>query len=325
MPEARVSVVIVIHNSGLDVIRCVQSLPDAISAPFETVVIDNASTDGMLEMLTGLFPRTTGIRLESNIGFARAVNMAMRQTSSPYVLILNPDTVAAPGAIEVLLDFAERQEDLGLAAPRLRYPDGRDQATARSFPTAAAGIFGRRSPLTKRFPGNPWSRKFLSGLRSGDAAFRCDWVSGACMLVPRSTITATGGFDERYFLFWEDADWCHRMAQQGLAVWTVPDSVVHHAEGGSRRGWPSPVIRHFHRGAYLYWKTFEAPQPWNPLRWMAAGALAGRAMTLIAAKHVRSLSALAGRRSRPPLPAAAPAYSTEVRSVLEPVRKDILA
>ena len=281
MVEVTLCVVIVTYNSGDDVVRCVEALEDAVSCPYAVVVVDNASSDGVVDVLVDRFSNVRVIQMTENVGFARAVNVGMRASEAPFVLVLNPDTIASPASIDVLLRFAADTDGLGLAAPRLFYPDGRDQGTARSFPTAAAGIFGRRSPLTRRFPGNRWSRRFLSGSDAGDEPFVCDWVSGACMLIPRRTIEETGGFDERYFLFWEDADWCHRMANRGLKVWTVPGSVVVHKEGGSRSGWPTSVIKHFHRGAYLYWKTFEAPQVWNPLRWIAAGALGARALTLI--------------------------------------------
>ncbi len=286
MDEVKLSVVIVTYNSGDDVVRCVEALDEAVSYSYDVVVVDNASSDGVVDVLVDRFPKVRAIQMQKNVGFARAVNVGMRASEAPFVLVLNPDTISQPGSIDMLIRFAAENEGLGIAAPRLYYPDGRDQGTARSFPTAAAGIFGRRSPLTRRFPANRWSRRFLSGLDAGNEPFVCDWVSGACMLIPRRIIEETGGFDERYFLFWEDADWCHRMSNRGLKVWTVPASAVVHKEGGSRSGWPAPVIRHFHRGAYLYWKTFEAPQLWNPLRWLAAGALAARALTLIAANYL---------------------------------------
>jgi GT2 family glycosyltransferase len=116
------------------------------------------------------------------------------------------------------------------------------------------------------------------------------------MLVPRSVLDEVGGFDERYFLFWEDADWCRRIADAGYEVWTVPAAVVVHDEGGSRKGWPAPVVRSFHRGAYRYWATHVAPQAWNPLRWLAAAALAGRAGVLIL-RRVGTRSGMPSRRS----------------------------
>lgn len=316
---AEVSVIIVTYNSGPDVQRAVASLAQSMTCTYEVMVVDNASTDGQLAELQVQFPGISAIQMRKNLGFAAAVNTGIRASASPFVLILNPDAVASEGSIDTLLEFARGRRHLGIAAPRLTYPDGRDQGTARSFPTAAAGLFGRRSPLTRAFPGNRWSTRFLSGMHGGTEPFRCDWVSGACMLVPRSAIAATGGFDERYFLFWEDADWCHRLVDAGFEVWTVPGSVVIHAEGGSRRGWPLPVVRHFHRGAYIYWKTFEAPQAWNPLRWIAAVALAARAGCLMA---INVLSTRPDEGHAPSIIDAAPDHDA-VAARPAPIEKDI--
>ena len=116
---------------------------------------------------------------------------------------------------------------------------GAISSTARTFPTPAAGLFGRRSPLTRLMPNNRWSARYLSGRqRTGEEPFAVDWVSGAAMLVPRRVIEEVGALDEGFFLFWEDADWCHRIKDAGYAVWCVPAARVVHHEGGSRGfGW----------------------------------------------------------------------------------------
>lgn len=288
-----VLVAIVTFNSGNDVFDAVGSVgPAAGDLRTHIVVADNASTDGVAHRLRHSRADVSVIEMGSNTGFARANNRAFSSTDSDAVLTLNPDAVLQSGSLLELVAFARAHPNAGVVAPALRFPDGRDQRTARSFPTAAAGLFGRRSPLTRMFPGNRWSKRFLDptgnhGRPTGEP-FRCDWVSGACMLVPRSVLDRVGGFDEKYFLFWEDADWCKRIVDAGYEVWTVPTAVVVHDEGGSRQhGWPTPVTLHFHRGAYRYWRTHVAPQWWNPLRWLAAIALGGRAALLITVASAR--------------------------------------
>jgi len=109
------------------------------------------------------------------------------------------------------------------------------------------------------------------------------------MLVPRFVIDETGAFDEDFFLYWEDADWCRRIADAGFETWVVPKARVVHDEGGTRgHAWPVPVVYHFHRGAYLYWRNHHAPEPWNPTRWAAAGALAARGAGIVARDRVRT-------------------------------------
>jgi N-acetylglucosaminyl-diphospho-decaprenol L-rhamnosyltransferase len=275
-------VVIVTYNSGEDVLNALESLQDAAQhTPLKVVVVDNHSTDLMPTVIAARFPEVDVIQLSANRGFANAANVGFRALDSSYVVLLNPDAIPEPGSFDTMLEFAQRTPTAGVVAPSLRYPDGRNQGTARSFPTSSAGLFGRRSLLTRLFPKNRWSTRFLSGRDREGEPFTCDWVSGACMLFPQEVLLEAGGFDERYFLFWEDAAWCHRLHQSGYEVWTIPDAVVVHREGGSRKGWPPPVVRHFHRGAYLYWKTYAAPQWWNPLRWGAAAALGGRAAVLV--------------------------------------------
>jgi N-acetylglucosaminyl-diphospho-decaprenol L-rhamnosyltransferase len=289
--EIDVSVLIVSYHCREDVLACVQSLADSRGTRrIDVTVVDNGSTDGTLEMLADRAPHVQLVPLGTNAGFSKANNVGMARARGRHVLVLNPDTVVEPGALDRLSDWLDTHDTAGVAAPRLLNADGTDQRTARSFPTPAAALFGRRSPLTRWFPHNHWSARFLSGsAHTGTEPFRIDWVSGAAMMVPASVIARVGGFDESFFLFWEDADWCKRIADAGLEVWCVPQARITHDEGGTRaHGWAPRVVIHFHRGAYLYWRKHHAPQPWNPVRWLVAGALCGRALVVMAREQARA-------------------------------------
>lgn len=279
---AGIDVVICTYRSSAHIQACLESVRGSASVS-TTTVVDNASDDGTADLVAGHDASVRVIQMGSNTGFARAVNRGIGGGSARYVFVLNPDTVVGEGALAALLDFAEGQPEAGVVAPRLLYGDGRDQLTARAFPTPAAGLFGRRSPLTRLMPNNRWSARYLAGRQhTGDDAFEVDWVSGAAMLVPRRVIDEVGALDEGFFLFWEDADWCHRIKDAGYAVWCVPAARVVHHEGGSRGfGWTPATIRPFHRGAYRYWRKHHAPQLWNPLRWTAGILLAARAALLL--------------------------------------------
>jgi len=280
-----VTVIIVTYHCRDHVLACVdRTLASVLDHTLEIVVVDNGSTDGTLEALAENHPEVRVVPMARNAGFARANNRGIAESAGRYVLILNPDTLVEVGAIDVMVDWADDHPWAGVVAPALVYPDGRDQLTARAFPTPAAAVFGRRSPLTRWFPANRWSTRFLAGRdHSGDEPFAIDWVSGACMLVPRAVIADVGAFDEDFFLYWEDADWCRRMADAGYQVWCLPKARVVHDEGGTRdHRWPAPVVVHFHRGAYLYWRNHHAPQPWNPTRWLAALALTARGAAIVA-------------------------------------------
>jgi GT2 family glycosyltransferase len=297
-PPIDLSVVVVSYHCRDDVLACVDSIaacPD--HARVEVVVVDNGSTDGTLDALALQAPQVRTIAMGTNAGFSRANNVGIARSDGRHVLVLNPDTRVEAGALDALVGFLDDHPDAGVAAPRLLNPDRTDQRTARSFPTPAAGLFGRRSPLTRWFPDNRWSSRFLSGREhTGDEPFRVDWVSGAAMAVPASAIADVGAFDETFFLFWEDADWCKRLSDAGHDVWCVPAATIVHDEGSTRgHGWSPRVAAHFHRGAYLYWRKHHAPQPWNPARWAAAAVLTARAVWVMAVDRLVARS----RSSRP--------------------------
>jgi GT2 family glycosyltransferase len=263
----------------------------------ELIVVDNASSDRVVEFIRAEWPAVRVIEMGENAGFARANNRGITSARGRYVMLLNPDTVADAGAISALADFLDAEPRAGVVAPRLVGSDLRDQGTARAFPTAAAAIFGRRSLLTKIFPRNRWSRRYLSGRERSDVApFEVDWVSGAAMMVRREAIDRIGGLDEKFFMYWEDADWCRRIKEAGYGVFCVPGSRIVHHEGGSSRGWPPRQLRAFHQGAFRYYLKHHAPQWWNPLRYVAAAGLGLRAAALIA--HYHATAAIARRPTR---------------------------
>ena len=290
-----VVVIIVSYECRDLVVACVERITTTRwRHQVDVLVVDNGSTDGTQAAISDRCPV---VQMGLNAGFAVANNTGFAMSRSRHVLVLNPDTLVDAGSIDLLVDFLDAHPEAGVVAPRLVNPDGSDQLTARAFPTPWAALFGRRSPLTRWFPNNRFSVAFLAGRDApGDGPFQVDWVSGAAMAVPRSVIDLTGGFDSEFFMFWEDADWCHRIIDSGRTIWCQPAALVVHDEGGTRSKRYSPrLIRSFHMGAYLYWRNHHASQPWNPGRWLAATALGTRAAFLIVIERVRE-----ARLSGPP-------------------------
>jgi GT2 family glycosyltransferase len=188
-----------------------------------------------------------------------------------------------PGAIDALVAFLDVTPHAGVSAPLLLNSDMTDQGTARAFPAPANVLFGRKSPLTRLFPSNPWSRRYLVGRTyRGADTFRVDWVSGACMMVRRDAFERAGLLDEGFFMYWEDADWCRRIGREGYGVYCVPRARVIHHEGGSSGRRPAHLVWAFHRSVYRYYTKHDAPQVWNPLRVVAAVGLATRAASIVA-------------------------------------------
>lgn len=260
----------------------------------EIVVVDNDSSDGIVEHLRD-DPRVSVVEMGANTGFSRANNAGIAATTARHILFLNPDTVVRPGALETMVAFLDQHPEVGVVAPKLLNTDGTDQGTARAFPSPAAAVFGRRSPLTRLFPDNPWAKRYMTGKdRVGDEPFPIDWVSGACLMTPRRVVDVVGPLDEDFFMHWEDAEYCHRVKRHHFGVWCAPSARVVHHEGGSRKGWPVRQVWHFHHGAYLYWCKHHATSPWHPLRYVAGAALLVRAGLIIGRDTIKGL--LAGSR-----------------------------
>lgn len=288
-----VTVTIVTYNCTDDAIKCIDTLHGAAGRHrVEVVVVDNDSDDDVAAAIGTSHPEVKVIERRRNAGFGRSHNLAAAHASGRYLLVLNPDTVVEPGAIDEMVDFSDARaaegDPVGVVAPMLLNPDGTDQLTARSFPTASAGIFGRRSPLTRWFPSNPWSGKFLRFDQvDRTMPWTVDWVSGAAMMVPRDLFESLEGFDPDFFMHFEDAELCARVGAAGRDVWCVPQGRIVHAEGGSRRGWPASQVWYFHRGAYLFARKTRYPGSSDPRRWMTAVLLGVRLIATIALNVVQ--------------------------------------
>jgi len=282
-----ITVIIVNYNSGPHLAECLISL-DAGLAGFnwEGVVIDNASTDHS-EMVAEETEHGRGVRLvrlASNTGFAAAANLGARTGTANRLLFINPDCVVAPGFLDPLLDDLQTHPRHAAVAPCVLNEDGSPQGNARGDPTMITGLFGRSTLLSRLFPSTPVARRNVL-MPDSQAAASVDWVSGSCVLVRREAFEGIGGFDERYFLYWEDADLCRRLRNVGGTIRFRPDARVIHVGARSSRTAKSLAIRAFHRSAFLYYATHVAPSPWSARRWLAAGLLFGRCgVKLLAAR-----------------------------------------
>ncbi|MGE3705513.1 MAG: glycosyltransferase family 2 protein [Vicinamibacterales bacterium] len=250
------SVVIVNYNGGTHLQRCLASV--AAHAPASSIiVVDNASTDGS----GAIAARAPGVRLignSRNVGFAAAVNQGVAAAPpGGSVLLLNPDCEITSRAIEVLAGELDAQPACAIAAPTVLDEDGSVQGSVRGDPTMLTGLFGRTTLLTRLFPKAALAARNVQRYTSEESR-SVDWVSGACMLVRRAAFEAVGGFDERYFLYWEDADLCRRLRAAGHTIRFVPRATVVHAGGRSSESARTLSVRAFHESAYLYYRTHVA-------------------------------------------------------------------
>ena len=277
--------VLVNYNSEDELKRALDSIAREAVGRWEGVVVDNGSTDGS-EQAALEFPAVRLMKNRENVGFGRGVNQAMTASTAEYVLVMNPDCQLSAGALTPLMAVLDADAACAIVAPRVLDPDGTPQGNARGDPDMLTGLFGRTSQLRRMFSGLDVARRNVvtDTTRHQDerhqdkqgGAVTVDWVSGACMLVRRSAIAAVGGFDERYFMYWEDADLCRRLRQHGSTVCYVPAATAVHRVGHSSRTARAASIRAFHDSAYLYYSTHVAPGALNPKRWIARALLAAR-------------------------------------------------
>jgi hypothetical protein len=275
-----VTIVIVNYNAGTDTRRCLESaIADLGNTVWEAIVVDNASDPPNRPPLDGM-PRVRVLMNARNVGFGAAVNQAARLSTSPLLWLLNPDCVVRPGAFAVLKKALDTYPDAAIAAPQLLNGDGSVQASARGDPSIMTGLFGRHTLLTRFFPQSGVARRNLPArdiVASGADSAAVDWVMGAAMLMRRAAFDAVGGFDERYFLYWEDADLCRRLRDRGWRTRYVPAAAVAHEGGASARTNAGLAVRAFHRSAYLYYARHVQPSRWHPARLFARVALRARA------------------------------------------------
>jgi GT2 family glycosyltransferase len=234
--------------------RCLASLAPYLVADDEVVVVDYESDERQLaRAVDGSVPVVT-VRRPDNRGFAAGVNLAVAHSRAPFLLLLNPDTIVEGPVIRMLETWLTVHPDVGVAGARVLNGDGTVQRTARRFPDVTTLLGGRTTWLTRRFPENWLSRRNLLA-QGASTPVEVDWLSGACLMTRREIFDAIGGFDESFFLYWEDADYCRRVAAAGFRRVYVPTPPVRHLVGASAQGDPAPAIRAFHASAFrLYWK-----------------------------------------------------------------------
>lgn len=257
MTDFDLTVTIASWNTRERLRECLNSLL-ALSdeARTQIIVFDNASTDGSPEMVRQCFPQVTLIASERNLGFGSAHNRAMAAGSGRYFMALNPDAIVKPGTLSGLVAFADAHPRAGIVGPRIVNPDGTLQYSCRRFPTIQAALF-RNTLLGKLFPKNRFTGDYLMRDWAHDEPRLVDWVSGAAMMVRAEMRAEIGGFDERFFMYCEDVDWCLRAHQAGWEVWYAPVGEVVHVIGSSTDQVANQMIRMFHHSMWLYYKKHE--------------------------------------------------------------------
>lgn len=218
-----ISVIIVNRDGEADLERCLKSV---IGADAEILMVDNNSCDGSLALVRERFPEVVLMAQGSNLGFAAANNLAAAQASGDSFLLLNTDAWLRPGALDLLAQYLGDRPEVGLVAPRLRYPNGRRQFSW----SPARGVVGESiQKLRNRFEAMRWAHGPVSRFVSRLAGRW--WYTAACVLVRADAWRSVGGFDERYFMYFEDVDLCIRLEAAGWKLAEEPRAVACHVGG----------------------------------------------------------------------------------------------
>jgi len=189
----------------------------------------------------------------------------MREAPGRYLLVLNADATPLPEALRTLVEFLDEHPRVAVAGPKLRHPDGTVQPSRRRFPTLAT-LFLESTQLQRLLPDNAVLRRYYVADRSDDAAQEVDWLVGACLCVRASAAAHVGLFDERFFMYSEELDWCRRFHAAGWGVAYVPSAEVQHLEGGSSRQDLAARDRSFQASKLLYAAKWHGPGAARALR-----------------------------------------------------------
>jgi GT2 family glycosyltransferase len=256
--EPRTSALIVNYNGADTLERCLASLPADPPGGLETIVVDNASTDGSQAIVRRRFAGMRLVPLAANLGFGAAVNRAAAEARGDRLLLLNNDAWLAPGSLEALGTRLDADPGLGWVSPRLRYPDGRHQ-TAWVPDVGVAGESVQR--LRNRLERFGFNHLLVPRLleRLGMAG----WLTAACALLRRRAFDEVGGFDERFFLYFEDADLGRRLRLAGWRLAEEPAATAFHASAGRARG--GRVELEYRRSQLRY---YDKHRPSREARWL---------------------------------------------------------
>jgi len=269
----RISVIIVTFNSYPHIDGCLHSLSIALSGfKARVFVIDNASSDGTADYLQNpelpakfSFHKLVLIFNDRNTGFTHAVNQGLRIADEDYIILLNPDIFLQPQVITTLVDSLS--DNAGVAAPQLRFPDGRVQPSCRRFPlkrdvlfsiTGLAALFKNSSLF------NGWKMPDFDHCNARSV----DQPQGAFLMIRKDVLQHTGLLDERFPMFFSDVDWCYRTKQQGYEIVFNPQASVIHYKGASVYHKRLHMIVSSHRSFVDYFKKYDRTGPQRSLTWL---------------------------------------------------------
>ncbi len=275
MTDLDLSVCILTLNARSYLQDCLCSLyenPPRLS--FEVIVVDNASTDGVEEMLCREFPQVHFYQYGENGGYTRSMNRALQAGRGRYLLQLNPDTLVLPGALESLVRYLDAHPEVGICGPKVLNRDGTLQKPCRRGESTPWAVISYFTGLSARFPKSELFGGYLLNYLPEDETHEVAGVSGSCMLARHAMIEKIGYLDERYFAYQEDADFCFRARQAGWKVVYFPQAqIIHYGGQGGSKTQPYRSIFEWHRSYYRYYRKNLAAHYFFLFNWFYYGLI----------------------------------------------------
>lgn len=244
-PKLDLSIIIISYNTRKLLECCLTSIYDTFkNRNFEVIVIDNSSTDGSVEMIQKFSPLVKLVKNSQNLGFSKANNQGARLARGEFLLFLNSDTEALPGALAKLFDFSRQQNPLGISGAKLLNTNKTPQPSCGWFytlPIIILSLFfkGDQLQLTRCSP---------------NVIKSVDWISGACLLLAAENFRKLGGFDERIFMYMDEVDLCYRAKKKDMPVVFYPLARFLHVGSASSSDRRTPVVNLFRGLLYFYHK-----------------------------------------------------------------------
>jgi len=281
------SVIIVNYNTRKLLLDCLASVFSTVPPlNFEIFVVDNASTDGSVEAVKAAFPEVACICNSVNLGFARANNLAVTQSSGKYLMLLNTDAILTPTATATIIGYMDKNPDVGVCGGQLLNSDGSLQNSIANYPTLATELFSK-SLLRRMFP-----QKYPGKESSFEQPVEVESIIGACMVVSKEAVDQVGMLDESFFFFFEETDWCLAMKKNCWRVMFHPGAHVYHLQGQSAKRVNVAARIEYWRSRYTYFRKHESVAAFFLLR---SGLIArlmlsiiGQLLTCLFSRNARS-------------------------------------
>jgi GT2 family glycosyltransferase len=260
--NVKLSIVIPTYNAHEWIEQCLDSIRlHRPACDYQVIVVDDKSTDDSVAIVRDRFPDVRLFSNDRNLGFGKTVNVGLRAATGAYVLVLNNDTWMHEGALDAMIRYLDDHPETGIVGPKVLNGNGAIQEQCRRrIPTPAAALL-YFTGVARMFPRNPSIAGYLMTATDENATTEVDAVSGACLMVRRAAIDQIHGFDEEYYLYGEDMDFCWRAKSAGWKVVYDPAATITHfgGQGGTGKKKLYATVE-WHRAMWIFYRKHRAPR-----------------------------------------------------------------